>query len=110
MAEVMFVVKSFVIALVVVAGLQMRLGQKSLETHAFEMIRSTAQATGLEKIAQGGALFIKNAGQSVSGFVSKTFGHGSETQQAGRLNLNLKRSEAYNREQAEKENEESEEY
>jgi hypothetical protein len=98
MPEIAFVIKSFVIAVLVVICLQVRIGSTTLENHAQEWIHTSSVALYLQEAADGASLMLHNAGHSASEFVARTFGHratgGFETQRAGRLNFFFKRSPA----------------
>lgn len=97
MPEVTSVIKSFFFALLIVIGMQVRVGSETLENHAQDWIHTSSVALYLQEAADGAVLMLHNAGHSVSEFVGKTFGHRggpAETQRAGRLNFLFKRSPA----------------
>lgn len=98
MPEVKSVIKSFFIALLIVIGLQVKVGSATLENHAQEWIHTSSIAFYLQDVADGATLMLHNVGHSMSDFVGKTFGHhavnGAETQRAGRWNFSFKRSPA----------------
>lgn len=103
MPELMSVIKSFFAALLIVICLQVRIGTGTLENHAQEWIHTSSVGLYLQGAADGATLILHNAGRSVSDFVGKTFGHrtsaNSQTQRAGRLNFDFKRSPAFEQSQ-----------
>jgi len=103
MPEVMFVLKSLVIAVVVMMGLQVKVGNTSIEQQAHQWIQTSSVGTYLQSVAAGAALAIRNAAGMTTDFVSSTFNNDQTTQKAGRLNMNFKRSQKYQEEQAEQE-------
>jgi hypothetical protein len=92
MPEVMFVLKAFVIALVVTIFMQVKIGQNSIENHAHEWMQTSAVPVYIEGVSAGAVLAVKNAAKVTTDFVAKTFGHDPSSQRAGRLNLEFKRS------------------
>lgn len=94
MPEIMFVLKAFIISLVITVCLQVKVGNSSLESHANSWIQTSALPIYLQKVSQGAVLAIRNASGVAKEFVGKTFGKENTSQRAGRLNLEFKRSAA----------------
>ncbi len=92
MPEMMFVLKSLVIAIVVTVGLQMRVGNVTIENQAHTWIQTSTIPNYLKDVSSGAILAIRNATKVSTDFISQTFSHDSSTQKAGRLNLDFKRS------------------
>ena len=97
MPEFMFVLKAFLISLLLTVFLQMKVGNDTLENQAHDWIQTSAIPMYLQKVASGGVLALQNAGKTATAFVSKNFGH-EPSQKAGRMNIELKRSDKYEQE------------
>lgn len=110
MHEVMFVFKSFIVAIIVMIGLQVKIGKSSLEQRAEHWIQTSSVASYVQNVSSGAVLAIRNAAGVATDFVMETFGNESTAQKAGRLNLNFKRSESFQKEQVEKDSEEDSRY
>lgn len=98
MPEVMFVIKSLVVTVIIVLCMQVKMGSATVEDHMHDWMRTSAVTQYLKGVAEGATLAIHNAARMVSGFASEKFGGGTplvEKQQAGRLNFEFKRSQAY---------------
>lgn len=104
MPELGFVLKSLVIALVVMIGLQVKVGNTSLEQKAEHWVHTSSIGNYLQNVASGAVLAIRNAAGLTTNFVSETFSNEQQvtTQKAGRLNFEFKRSQKYQEEQASK--------
>ena len=92
MPELMFVLKSLVIAIVVTVGLQIRIGNITIESQAHTWIQTATVPNYLKDVSSGAILAIRNATKVSTDFIGQTFGHDGSTQKAGRLNLDFKRS------------------
>ncbi len=95
MPEVMFVLKSLAITVVLMIGLQIKIGNTSLEDSLQGWIRTSSISNYVHGVSSGAVLAIRNAAQTTKDFVAETFGHESGTQRAGRLNFEFKRSQKY---------------
>ena len=91
MAEVKFCLKSLVAAILVVLCLQIHMGNQTAEQHLQTWLETSPMARELQKVAEGGALAIRNATKSVSQLANKAMGS-SEAQKASRLNMEFQRS------------------
>ena len=98
MPEVMFVLKSMAIAIVLMIGLQVKIGNTSLESSLQNWIRTSSISNYVHGVSSGAVLAIRNAAQVTKDFVAETFGHESGAQRAGRLNFEFKRSQKYQEE------------
>jgi hypothetical protein len=105
MPELMFVLKSLAIAVVVTVGLQMRVGNTTLENQAHTWIQTSAVPNYLKDVSSGAIVAVRNATKISTDFIGKTFGHDSASQRAGRLNLEFKRSSQYQEEHSSKSDE-----
>jgi|GEM_PF-2293550 len=93
MAEFKFALKTFGFALAVVLALQIRFSGATLEEHSLSWIRTSPVPKYLQKVADGGALAVRNATKAVTDYTSRAI-NGSEGQRASRLNLGIERSPA----------------
>lgn len=97
MSELFFVIKSFIISIVLIMFLQVKLGNTTVENHTFSWIHGSAIGKHLAKVAEGGTLVIKNGITSITQFISKTISGNSkiipETTKASRLNFEPARPE-----------------
>lgn len=103
MPEIAFVIKSIFIAVLVMIGLQYKIGNTTLEQRAHAWIQTSSTALYLQQVASGAVLAIRNASGMATGFVSKTFNSDFSTQKASRLNLEFKRSQQYQETRSENE-------
>ena len=96
MPELMFVLKSFFIALAITVFMQVKVGTTTIESQAEDWMRTSSLPLYLQSVSGGAVLAIKNASKATTDFVSKKLGHGGSaadgTQKASRLNLEFKRS------------------
>ena len=99
MPEVMFVLKAFVVALVITVFMQAKIGTSSVETHVHVWMETSSVPTYIHGVSSGAVLAIRNAAKFSTDFISKSFGHDSSTdsgsQRSGRLNMEFKRSPKY---------------
>lgn len=97
MPELMFVLKSFALAIVVTMLMQVKVGTATIESQSEDWLRTSSVSLYLQSVSGGAVLAIKNATKTASDFVSKKFGHSGvqpETQRASRLNIEFKRSKS----------------
>lgn len=98
MAEVMFVVKSFLVAIVLTVLMQVKVGGASLEFHVEHWITSSSVGTYLQEVATGAVKAINTTSKAATQFVSEKFGHSqtepTATQKASRFDFEFKRSSA----------------
>ena len=77
--------------------LQVKLGNTTVENHAFTWIHNSVMGKHLTTVAEGGTLVIKNGITSITQFISKTINGNSkiipEAAKASRLDFELKRPE-----------------
>lgn len=95
MPEVLFVLKAFIVSIILTLCLQVKVGQASVETHAENWLANSAIPNYLQKASSGAVLALKNTTEFTKKFVAKTFNPEPQTNRASRLNLDLKRSSAY---------------
>ncbi len=91
MPEVMFVLKAFVVAIIITIAMQAKIGNSTIETHAHLWIETATVPEYLHGVSSGAVAAIKNAAKVSSDFVAKSFGHDANSQKADRLNLGFKR-------------------
>ncbi len=95
MPELMFVLKSFVLAIVITLFMQVKVGTATIEAQSEDWLRTSSVSLYLQSVSGGAVLAIKNATKTASDFVAKKFGHAGgqvEAQHASRLNFEFKRS------------------
>jgi hypothetical protein len=101
MAEVGFAIKAFIVSLILIAGMQVKVGNESIEDTAQTWMRNSEITASLQNVASGAVLMIQNAVKMGKNFVANTLGQDSSTR-AGRLNFDIKRSTRYEEEQQSK--------
>ena len=74
MAELKFVLKGLILAILLTTLLQIRVGGETLEIKSDRLIHHSMIGQFLNQAAEGGATLIRKGSQSVSQFVSKTVG------------------------------------
>ncbi|MCE3009663.1 MAG: hypothetical protein LW875_03510 [Proteobacteria bacterium] len=94
MSEVGFVIKSLALSIVLTVLLQFKLGNQTLEVHAYQWVRESRLGPSLQDVAKGAVLLMKDAKIAASDFVSQNFKSDSSEAKASRLTFELKRSEA----------------
>jgi hypothetical protein len=92
MPELMFVLKAFLVSVIITVCLQIKVGNSSIESQASLWLQTSSLPVYLTKVSQGAVLAIRNAGGAAKDFVGKTFNRDSGSARAGRLNLQFKRS------------------
>ncbi len=102
MGEIFTVIRTLAITAVIVFCMQVNIGGKSAEAHFVGWLRSSVITQQLNQVAHGAVLGAKRGVEKISQFVSKTIGRNEQNSQASRLSFDLKRSDAYEREQAAK--------
>ena len=93
MDEVKFALKLFIVSILIVMGLQVKIGQSTLEDRMETAFQSSWIAQPLQKVTDGAVLAIRNAMQNVSDYANKTVS-GPEPQKASRIDFNLHRSQS----------------
>lgn len=78
MAEIRFVLKGLVLAVLVTMLLQVRIGGETLEIKSDRWIHHSAVGEFLNHTASGAVLVIKRGTKWVEGFYSRTFGSSRE--------------------------------
>lgn len=87
MSELMFVLKSFIITVVLVVAMQVKVGNSSLESYSQWWLQKSSVSIYIQSVAAGGALALKNLVTGVKSSVTGTidsYRQGSKSQQAGR--------------------------
>jgi hypothetical protein len=105
--EILTVIKTLIITAVIVFAMQVNVSGRSLEFRFLHWIRSSSITQQLNQVAHGAVLGAQRGTEKISQFFSKTVGNNEQTQNASRLNIQLKRSDAYLHEQSAKRAEQS---
>ena len=87
MSELMFVLKSFIITVVLIVAMQVKVGNSSLESYSQWWLQKSSVSIYIQSVAAGGAFALKNLVTGVKGSVTGTidsYRQGSKAQQAGR--------------------------
>jgi ABC-type sulfate transport system permease component len=71
MSELMFVVKSFIITVVLVVAMQVKVGDSSLESFSQAWLKKSSVSVYVQSVAAGGVLALKNLFYSVKSGVEK---------------------------------------
>jgi hypothetical protein len=94
MGEFWFVLKSLVVTVLLLFGMQLQVGNQSIESRMIHWTQNSSIAKFLQAVAEGGI----RATQDGFSYVSNQLGGKSAAQEAsaqfGRLNLNMERSPA----------------
>lgn len=66
MMDFMFFVKTFALTVAIVLGMQIHVGDRSLETHAMTFVQSSTVVAPLNQVARGAAKLVRDITQTVS--------------------------------------------
>jgi len=87
MSELVFVLKSFIIAAVLIVAMQVKVGNSSLESYSQWWLQKSSFSLYIQSVAAGGALALKNLATGVKSTVTGTvdsYREGSKAQTAVR--------------------------
>jgi ABC-type sulfate transport system permease component len=86
MSELMFVLKSFIITVVLIVALQVKVGNSSLESYSQWWLQKSSVSIYIQSVAAGGALALKNLVFGVKSTIVGTVDsyHQGSKAQAGR--------------------------
>ena len=93
MDEVKWAFKLFLASILIVAFLQVKVGQATVEEHLQDGFQNSWIAKPLQKVVDGGVAAIKVATRAVTQYINQALS-GPEPQRASRLNLSFDRSES----------------
>ncbi|MBX2996268.1 MAG: hypothetical protein KF681_15690 [Bdellovibrionaceae bacterium] len=79
MDELKFVLKGFVLAIVITIALQVKVGSETLETKSDRLLHESSVGQFLNSAASGAALGIKQGTRAVSQFTAQVLGSSKET-------------------------------
>jgi hypothetical protein len=74
MDEIKFCVKSLIIAVALVLAMQIQISGRTIEGYADEWLHTSSAPIYLQKVADGGALALRNAKKAVLDFSGHAFG------------------------------------
>lgn len=66
MMDFMFFVKTFALTVAIVLGMQIHVGERSIETHAMSFVQSSTVVAPLNQVARGAAKLVRDITQTVS--------------------------------------------
>lgn len=95
MLELGSLIKTFILAMALMLLLQTKLGNQTAESHLNDWLRTSSVSGYLQEVAGGAVVIINQTVVTAKNFISEKIGHQENTQKAGRLNINLQRSEQY---------------
>lgn len=96
MGEIKFVLLSFVLAILFLLGLQVKIGETTIEAQATRAIYQSRIPEHLTKVASGGAKMIRDLVQKTKDISNDSFGRTEEQKNEIKSRLpRLERSEAY---------------
>lgn len=72
MSELIFVIKSFIITVLLVVAMQVRVGNASLEAYSQWWLQKSSVSIYVQTVAAGGALALKNLYYNIKGGVVGT--------------------------------------
>lgn len=72
MEELKFVIKSFLFTAILIVFMQVKVGGASIETHSFRWLQRSTVSQYIQSAAAGGAMALRNLGQSLREGVSHT--------------------------------------
>lgn len=87
MSELIFVVKSLVLASIIVVAMQVKVGSQSLESYSQWWLKKSTVSLYVQSVAAGGTLALKDLFFSVKRGVAGTvdsYHEGAKAQEAGR--------------------------
>lgn len=90
MAEIGFVIRSFIIALLVVVIMQVKVGGSSIESYTNHFLTKSSAAVWVQGVAEGGVILIQKGAGKVSGFLEDTFNHGSSKKETWKIDVKHK--------------------
>jgi hypothetical protein len=92
MGEIKFALKSIIITVLLILGMQTKVGQLTIEEHFETWVRTSNIAHTLQQVASGGVQAIQHVGKATTEIVSKALGNNPHVQKASRVSLDFKRS------------------
>jgi len=105
MSNILFFIKTLVITFLLAAFMQAQVGKTTIEAHIISWISNSSITKPLQQVAEAGAKLIRNSWYEVKNLVESKI----KTQEAPdqrRLEVKLRRSKEFLREQAQKAKEE----
>ena len=105
MSELFFIIKSFVLTILIVILMQVKVGETTIEEKTLMWIESSPVVLPLQEVVEGGVKVARETWKTVFGNLnSKFFNSVKEKNTPGKrdLNLVLERSQEYLRNQADK--------
>lgn len=87
MEELKFVFKCLCFSALLIVLMQVKIGGASVESHSFQWLRTSTVSQYIQSAAAGGAMALRNLGQSVKEGASHTlsgFQEGAQEQKAAR--------------------------
>ena len=101
MSDILFFVKTVVITLLLAAAMQTQVGKYSVEAHVMLWLNDSSITQPLQQVAEGGAKFIRDGWYRVKSLVESKM-KTQEIPGQRELGIQLQRSKAFFKEQAEK--------
>lgn len=97
MLNIMFFIKTLIVTFLIVAVLQVHVGQDSLEDHASRFIRTSPLVAPIQAAAESGARAVRQTTKWISVQVNKKWRGTAQRKDQGERapNFDFKRSEAY---------------
>lgn len=72
MDELKFVMKCLLLTMILVVLMQVKVGASSIETYSFQWLRTSSTSQYLQSVAAGGAMALRNLGETIKQGVSST--------------------------------------
>lgn len=90
MGDLFFVIRMFLISLVIMLMFQVRIGTLTVEEHSLSWLRESSFAHEIQETGQGAALFIRDIFQKVGHLLQTSFGDSMRSaEQAGARTIKL---------------------
>lgn len=105
MLELGSLLKSFLLAIMVMLLLQTKVDNQTLESHLNDWARNSWITNYVQGVASGAVVVIQQTAGTAKHFISEKLGHSESPQKASRLNINLQRSESYQNSHPQKDSE-----
>jgi len=87
MSELVFVLRSFIVTVIIVVAMQVKVGNSSLESYSQWWLQKSSVSVYIQSVAAGGALALKNLYFNVKSGITGTvdsYRQGSKAQEAHR--------------------------
>ncbi len=93
MPELGQTIKLFVLSILIVIGLQVKVGGDTIENHITDWIHGSRAVAYVQDVASGGVIVIQDASRAAKGFIFDTINGKKNVESASRFNLRFKQED-----------------